>query len=205
MGIRGQKTEDGRQMLACRAAARIAGMRGTAATKLPPSDRGFTLIELVVVIIIVVVVMGLFLNRALYYQEQAEKVAMEEVAGAVQSALTMQYGRILVRGNPSDAAALVRDNPMNWLQKPPHNYAGEFYAPTPLAVDSGNWVFDLKSRELLYVPRNAGHFKPGKDGEKWIRFHVAMSYEAPRAPSLQNASPELTGVLFEPVEPYMWF
>ena len=158
-----------------------------------------------VTITVIVVLMGLFLNRALYYMEQAEKTAMEQVAGSIQSALTMQYGQILTRGKSSDVAALARDNPMNWMQKRPRNYAGEFYDPTPQSAEPGNWVFDLKSRDLVYVIDKADHFKPGKDGKQWIRFHVVVHYESSRLPSLQNASPELTGIVFEPVEPYSWF
>ena len=171
----------------------------------PRSSKGFTLIELIVVIIIIVVMIGTFLDRMQFYQEQAEKTVMETVAGAIQSALILQYGEIMTRGKPTDTAALAQDNPMNWLQKRPDNYSGEFYDPTPLAVAAGNWVFDLKSRELIYVLRNTNYFKPGKDGRKWIRFHVAVSYEASRLPSLQGAPPELTGILFKPVEPYSWF
>lgn len=171
----------------------------------PESSAGFTLIELIIVIIIIVTLMGLFMNRMMFYQEQAEKVAMDGVVGAIQSALILQYGQILTRGKPSDLVALTQDNPMNWLQKKPNNYVGEFYEPTPLSVDSGNWVFDLKSRDLIYLVRNAGHFKPGRDGKNWIRFHAATLYEPSRLPSLRNAAPELTGILFEPVEPYSWF
>lgn len=167
--------------------------------------RGFTLIELIVVIIIVVVMAGLFLDRMLFYVEQAEKTAMETVAGTIQSALTLQYGQILTRGKPSDVAALAQENPMNWLQKKPRNYAGEFYDPTPLSVASGNWMFDLKTRNLVYVVRNADYFKPGKDGKKWIRFHVEVNHEPSRLPSLQDAPAELTGIVFKPVEPYAWF
>ncbi|WP_435627496.1 type II secretion system protein [Candidatus Ferrigenium straubiae] len=167
--------------------------------------RGFTLLELIVVITIVAVLMGLFADRMLFYQEQAEKIAMEGVAASIQSALVMQYGQILTRGKPSDVAALAQDNPMNWLQKKPPNYAGEFYDTTPLSVESGNWVFDLRTRDLIYVVRNASYFRPGKDGRKWIRFHVVTSYETSRLPSLQAEAAELTGMLFEPVEPYLWF
>jgi prepilin-type N-terminal cleavage/methylation domain-containing protein len=191
--------KDGNQVAGYRLpnnASQVAGYR---------SSKGFTLFELIIVITIIVVLMGLFLNRALFYMEQAEKTAMEEVAGSIQIALTMQYGQILTRGKSSDPAALAQDNPMNWMQKRPRNYAGEFYDPTPLSVESGNWVFDLKSRNLVYVVRNANYFKPGKDGKKWIRFHVAVNYEASRLPSLQNTPPELTGLVFEPVEPYAWF
>jgi prepilin-type N-terminal cleavage/methylation domain-containing protein len=166
---------------------------------------GFTLLELIIVIVIIVTLMALFMNRMAFYQEQAEKVAMEDVAGAIQSALTLQYGKLLTRGKPSDVAALAEDNPMNWLQKRPGNYAGEFYEPTSQSVEPGNWVFDLKTRDLVYLIRNADNFKPGNDGKRWVRFHVVTYYEPSRLPSLQNAAPELTGLQFKPVEPYSWF
>ena len=166
------------------------------------SEFGFTLIELIIVIIIIVLLMGLFLNRALFYQEQAEKTAMEQVAGAIQSALTLQYGQIMTRGKQSDTAALAQDNPMNWLQRKPGNYSGEFYDPTPLAVAAGNWVFDLKSRELIYAPNQTANFIPGRDGNQWIRFRVHLGYE----PMLgkPEAGRELVTTLFEPTEPYHW-
>lgn len=168
-------------------------------------QRGFTLIELIVVIIILSVLMGTFLNRIYYYQERAEKTAMEGVAAAVQSALTMQYGRILIHGKPADVPALAQGNPMAWLQKKPPNYAGEFYDPMPQSVAAGSWIFDLKTHDLIYVLNNASYFTPGKDGKKWVRFHVAINHEAPPTASSQGAPLELTGALFEPVEPYVWF
>lgn len=171
----------------------------------PASSKGFTLIELIVVIVIVVVIGGTFLDRALYYQERAEKTAMEGVAAALQSALTLQYGQILTRGKPSDVPALAYANPMDWLQKKPDNYAGEFYDPSPVSAAPGNWVFDLKSRNLIYVPNNANYFSPGKDGKKWVRFHVVLDYQPPLAPSMRHEPAGLSGVLFEPVEPYSWF
>lgn len=167
--------------------------------------RGFSLFELVIVISVVAVLMSIVLGRMLYYQEQAEKTMMAGVAGTIQSALIIQYGRILTRGKASDVEWLAKDNPMNWLQQKPLNYAGEFHDPTPLTAEPGNWIFDLGSRELIYVPNLVNNFKPGKDGKQWIRYHVVVQYEPSRLPSLQNASPELTGIIFEPVEPYSWF
>ncbi len=168
-------------------------------------QQGFTLFELIVVIIIVVVIMAMFFDRARFYQEQAEKTAMEGVVGSIESAMTMQFGQLVTRGKSTDLPALVADNPMNWLQKKPRNYAGEYFDPSPATVDKGNWMFDLKSRDLIYVPRHTTYFQTGTDGNNWIRFHIRVDYEHSRLPSLQNRPPQLTGASFLPVEPYSWF
>ncbi len=171
----------------------------------PQSPKGFTLLELILVISIIAILGGLFLSRIPYYQEQAEKTAMEQVAAAVQSALVLRYGALMVRGADSQLllGELARDNPINWLQEKPRNYAGEFFDPSPQAVRPGSWVFDLKSRELVYVVDHADYFKPGQDGRKWIRFRVQLKYEP--ALGRPDAGKELTGTLFQPVEPYRWF
>jgi prepilin-type N-terminal cleavage/methylation domain-containing protein len=165
-------------------------------------QQGFTLIELIVVVCIVVILIGTLLNRVSYYQEQAEKVAMQQVAGALQSALTMEYGSLMTHGQGSRVSELVTENPMDWLSRKPENYSGEFYAPTSGSVAPGNWVFDLKSRDLVYVVDRGEHFTPGRDGNKWVRYHVRLTYEQLPAGDEEKA---LTGVLFEPVEPYSWF
>jgi general secretion pathway protein G len=181
------------------------GVVGESANRRQTPNSGFTLLELIVVILIISVLVGLFINRALEYQEQAEKTAMQQVEGAIQSALMLQYGQIKTRGKSSDIAALTEINPIELLQKKPPNYSGEFFDPTQSQLGAGNWAFDLKSHELVYAPRNAAHFKPGKDGNKWIRFHVLARAERSPLPSLTDQPAELTGLLFEPVEPYVWF
>jgi len=165
---------------------------------------GFTLIELIVVIAILSILVGTLLNRVLYYQEQAEKTAMVEVAGAIQSALTIQHGRLMVRGMGAGVTALAADNPMGWLAKKPRNYAGEFYDLAPASITPGNWAFDLKARELVYVLNRADYFVPGKDGKKWVRYRVSLMYDPVSGAPGKNPG-ELVGVLFDPVEPYRWF
>ena len=165
------------------------------------SQGGFTLLELVVVIAIVVFLATTFLNRVWFYQEQAEKAAMVEVAGVIQNELLMKYGHLLIRNEIAGVAALATENPMGWLAKVPRNYAGEFYDPLPVALPSGNWAFDLKSHELIYVPERTDYFVPGTDGQKWIRYRVKLLYD----PVSGGGGKALVGVLFEPVEPYRWF
>lgn len=156
------------------------------------------------VISIVVVLVGALLDRVWFYQELAEKTAMEQVAGALQNALTMQYGSLMTQGKESLVSGLAVENPMNWLQKKPGNYSGEFYDPTPRSVAPGNWVFDLKSRDMVYVLNHSEHFVPGKDGNKWVRYHVKLIHE-PLPGASGGTEKALAGLLFAPVVPYDWF
>ncbi len=165
-------------------------------------SKGFSLIELIIVIAVISVLISIILDRVWYYQEMAEKTAMEEIAGSIQSALTMQHGKQYVRGKQDRISSLATDNPVKLLQKPPRNYSGEFYDPSPRAVAPGNWMFDLKLRELIYVVDRSGHFVPGKDGNKWIRFNVKIQYEQA---SRGEDGKELVGIVFEPKEPIGWF
>lgn len=168
-------------------------------------EQGFSLIELVIVVAVISVLLSFFLDRVWYYQELAEKTAMEQDVDAIQSALTMQHGKRYVNNNEQDINLLLTQNPVKWLQKLPKNYEGEFYDPSPLAVARGSWVFDLKSRELIYVLSRTGHFVPGKDGKQWIRFHVRVEYDPTIHGGTATGGQELVGTVFEPVENVKWF
>jgi prepilin-type N-terminal cleavage/methylation domain-containing protein len=168
--------------------------------------KGFTLLELIVVICVISILVGELLKRVPIYTEQAEQAAMEQTVGAMQSALTMRVGSLMTHGaaTEKELKALASDNPLEWLQQKPKNYAGEFFNPTPKTVAPGQWMFDLKSRDLIYVVDRSGHFTPGKDGQKWIRFHVKFEYEASTG-SAAGGNKGLASALFEPTEPYRWF
>jgi len=92
---------------------------------------GFTLIELIIVICIVALCAGLLLERLRFYQEAAEKAAMEYNVGAVKSALQLRVAALLVRGEERKIESLARINPIDWLMEPPPGYRGEFRAPQP--------------------------------------------------------------------------
>jgi prepilin-type N-terminal cleavage/methylation domain-containing protein len=169
----------------------------------PVSSKGFTLLELIVVISIISILIGAILSRIPFYQEQAEKAVMEQTVAAMQGALVMRTGSLMARGDVMEKGllALANENPIGWLQQKPKNYAGEFFDPAPNAVKPGQWMFDLKSRDLIYVPERSEYFTPGKDGKKWARFHVKLEYEA----QVRGGKKEFAAALFEPAEPYHWF
>jgi len=164
---------------------------------------GLTLIELIVVVCIIGVSATLLLDRLRFYQEAAEKAAMEYTVGAVKSALQLQVAAMLVGGEERNIESLARVNPTGWLKEPPPGYRGEFRAPQP-AVPRGSWYFDATRSELVYVPDLDGHLKVPGDGSKRLRFKVRFEF----APSERDSKREriaFTGVRIELVTPYTWF
>jgi prepilin-type N-terminal cleavage/methylation domain-containing protein len=169
----------------------------------PRSSRGFTLVELLVVVSLVAILASMLFSRVLFYQEMAEKAAMQQVVGALQGALVLQYGHRLTLGMDGELNNISAENPMNWLAQQPINYLGEFNAIKPDAIEPGNWAFERTTHELIYIPDHAEYFEPAKDGVKWIRFRTRFAYEAAPGNKSKRVK-ELTGVTIAPVEPYQW-
>jgi general secretion pathway protein G len=165
---------------------------------------GFTLFELIVVICIVAILAGILFNRLRLYQEAAEKAAMQQTAAAIKSALQMRVAAYMISGRDNEIEKLRNENPVNWLQEKPADYAGEFYADAYARVRPGSWYFDLTRRELIYVINLGDNFKPGPDASKSVRYRVRIEYE--NVP--ETGAPlrkVLSAVSFAPVQPYVWF
>lgn len=175
--------------------------------KLPPHSRtsGFTLFELIVVIIVVAVLSGILLGRFLTYQELSEKTAMEQTAGAIRSALTIQMAGLITHGRAEDIAKLADVNPITLLMRKQKNYVGEFYEPDLKEISPGSWYFDLKQRQLVYLIHQGRHFLPDRSGVKRVRYRINVVYnEAVANGSNKNGKRNLGGVILEEVEPYIW-
>jgi len=167
---------------------------------------GFTLIEFLVVIIIISTLGAVLLDRMLFYQEAAEKAAMEQIAGTLRSALHLQIADKLVKGQIQAIPHLAEDNPMDWLAEQPANYVGERFGPAPGEVEKGNWYYDLKDRQLVYVVARGGHFMPNQVGRKEVRYGVRLVYaRAPQAGRENTDKQEVNGVILAVTEPYRWF
>jgi len=162
---------------------------------------GLTLIELVVVLCIIAVMSVFLLNRLRYYQEAAEKAAMEGNVGALKSALQLRVAAMLMKGEERKIPTLASANPVEWLAEPPRGYQGEFRAPKP-AVPRGSWYFDATGKELVYVPGLDDHLERLADGSKRLRFRVRLELD-PTDPDSKSAV--FTAIRMEPVMPYRWF
>ncbi len=171
---------------------------------------GFTLLELAVVAVIVGILATALLNRVVYYQEQAEKTAMEQTLGTLRSALHLQIADILVSGNTAGINRLADQNPMSWLSEKPGNYVGEFYSPKPGIVGSGNWYFDPHQKNLVYLVANTGHLHTAPSEANQLRFSVKLVNGANEIAATSTADEAarrkaVVGVVLTPAISYAWF
>ena len=168
--------------------------------------QAFTLFELVVVVTVIAVLAVVLAEHLLTYQERAEKAAMEQVVVVLRSALQLRVAGLLVRDRMNDIKRLETDNPMDWLSDRPANYIGVFADPPAEDISAGNWYFDGRNRQLVYVPERTRHFVPGRDGQTAIRFHVHVDVGVlPGEQGQANPMRGLSSMQLTAIEPYNWF
>jgi general secretion pathway protein G len=163
---------------------------------------------LAVVVVIVAIMATLLLQRVMFYEEQAEKTAMEQMLGTLRSALHLQIADRIVHGQMQQLHALAGDNPMNWLAEKPKNYAGEYYGPASGQVGAGNWYFDMGDHTLVYLVANQNHLKTAPGENNKLRFQSRLLpglVATPETGKQSVADNSIEGVLLETVIPYKWF
>ena len=163
-----------------------------------PLSTGFTLFELIVVICVAGVLAAAAIERLLYYQELAEKAAMESVLAGTKMGLQIRMAELIITGNQARMAELEQENPMRWLDEPPASFAGDYRVP----ARGGSWYFARDARQLVYVPNSSRHLQFGGDAAE-LRFQVKLRYAEMDGGSGRMKT--LSGVALEPVVPYRWF
>lgn len=167
------------------------------------SRRGFSLVELAVVVSVIGVLSVILLKQALFYQEQAEKTAMEQTVGIIRSALHIQTAALFAKGRGGDIPQLLKQNPMDWLAEKPVNYKGEYFAPKREDIEPGTWFFDLQSGSLVYSVRNDAHFHIGSGDGNQVQFRPVLVTGLQKIGAADDKTIE--GATLDPVVPYKWF
>lgn len=168
-------------------------------------NRGFSLLELVIVIVIISVLLVLAISRLLALQVDAERVTMETVAGTLRSALGMKVAESIVRSKVADLNLLEGSNPMYLLAEPPRNYLGEKDGVDPATLEDGNWYFDKRAKQLVYLVRNKGFFSGGLPNPPRAGFAVRLVYSDRNGNGVFDRGTDVVeGLRLSPVEPYFW-
>jgi general secretion pathway protein G len=161
--------------------------------------RGFTLFELAVCVMIIGVLAAVLLNRLAYYQEMAEKAAMESTARLIKTGLQIRLAELIIANRQSEADALGLEDPMRWLEEKPVNYGGAFQD----FPRRGAWYFDGQERQLVYVVNNGSRLElDGQTDRKQVRFSARLLRD--RVQTAGGAVESVTGVTLTTVTPYRW-
>jgi general secretion pathway protein G len=159
----------------------------------------------VVVIVIISFLLVLAISRFLALMVDAERVAMETVAGTLRSAIGIKVAEHIVRQDVAGLSRLEGSNPMDRLSELPGNYLGELDNPDPARLVDGNWYFDTRSRTLVYLVRNKGFFTGGLPDPPRARFAVRLVYDDRNRNGRFDAGVDaIEGVRLQALERYSW-
>ena len=162
------------------------------------ADRGFTMFELLIAVSVIAVLGVVMLNRVFFYQELAEKQAMENTASIIKAALQYRMAELMSANREEEIRALATENPMRWLERTPSNYLGERREP----AEPGNWYFDPGTRHLNYVVEKDSYLKLDQPAPKRIEYQVRVRYEQVEMYGARNNV--LVGVALIPITHYKW-
>ena len=164
-------------------------------------QRGLTRLEFAIVAILLAMLLGTYLRAVRYYQEQAEAISVRLTLSHIQVGFAQEWmERISKSTNRQGMTELAGANPVRWLEYPPPNYLGEMKTPKMERLDRGSWFFDLQRKELVYLPRLAGHLElSGSEDTKVLRWTIRLA-QNPKA-----KDPEFGDLALVPVYPYQWF
>jgi hypothetical protein len=132
---------------------------------------GASFVEFAVCMTLMGIVVGVLLERALYYQEYAEKTAMESTAQNIRTGLRYKVAELILANRVSEIQTLADENPMDWLAEKPGNYLGELDS-APADEPKGQWYFDKRDRELVYTADNRRHFSPSSYRDFTVRYRA---------------------------------
>lgn len=160
---------------------------------------GFSLFELLVCIIIISVLAAVLLNRLGYYQEMAEKAAMESTLQTIKTGLQIRLAELIVTNRQGQAAELETEDPVQWLDDKPPNYGGDYRFP----LDTATWYFDAGERQLVYVVNTGSRLDlDAGSGPKQVRFRARLLKD--RVKVYGTTMESVTGVTLVPVQSYRW-
>jgi type II secretory pathway pseudopilin PulG len=169
------------------------------------SERGFSLLELLVIVVVVSVLFVVAIDRLLALPVEAERVTVQSIAGALRSALYIEVVGAAARGRMAQLETAGGSNPMLRLSEKPDNYAGEYFGPDPATFPPGTWYFDTQARALVYVVRFPERFVSGLAGPPRLRLAIQPEYEdLDRNGRFDPGRDPVRGLKLVPLEPYSW-
>ena len=158
-------------------------------------------------IVITSVLAIILLNRFFYYQEVAEKAAMDITVMNVRSGLRLRIAELMMQDRMDEMGHLMDENPILWLETPPSNYIELLDGkPEKNAATPGNWHFDNERKELVYVLQHDAFFKSETNESSNVKKAIRFRVNAITPPRSNNGDTvrRIEGITLTSVTQYHW-
>jgi hypothetical protein len=162
---------------------------------------GASRLEMLVAISAIAVVATVLGERLLFYQEYAEKVAMDLTIASMRAGLRSKVAGLLIADRLPEVSTLADENPVRWLERNPANYLGEL-DQVPDQEPRGKWYFDRRRQELVYTANNRRFFTPSVYRDFTVRLRP-MRVSAHDGVQRKPREPEWVALVV--VNDYQWF
>ncbi len=169
------------------------------------TQRGLSLVELMVAVIAIGILAGALLERVLPLIGRAQRTAFVQVRVDLQTALLLEAAERITRGEAETLPSLADVNPMTLLLTPPGNYVGAFAWATDDDVPAASWYFDEHSRRLVYRVGRYTRFdaQGGPPGRVELRTEFVFEDRDGNG-SFEPARDEFAGLRLTPVHAFAW-
>ncbi len=165
------------------------------------NQHGFSLFEIVVVILLIGVLVSAAIDRLLQLQIETERISVKHVIGVLESAVYMQTAEIVLRQGLGSLREMENTNPVDYLEKPPDNYAGKKSGAAAEGVPVSNWYFDSVKHVLVYKVKNIKYFESDIQGEPRIQLKLFLIY---RDGIKSDRNTNIQGVKLSSLYKYNW-
>lgn len=170
-----------------------------------PRQQGFTLIELVVVIIIISSLLYFAFERLLKLEVQAERAAMIQVIGTINSAIGMAISKHILDGTIPALRNYIDSNPMDLLAQTPPSYLGSFADKPPKLPKGAIWYYDQAHHSLVYVTGSPHYFLSKGQKKSVTEFKILPVYDDNNHNGYFDAGDTLVGLKLAATAPYHWY
>lgn len=160
-------------------------------------QKGLSLFEIGILAAVSAAIVAFFLHKVEYYEEQSEKVVVEQTIHIIRIAVKFKIALLDIQQKEYDRPSLIKQNPIEWLKQKPQGYRGEFTAAEQPKINPNEWYFDKDTKEVVYVVNRTKHLEIESRHETYDRLgHTLLRFSLVK---------DGQSIAFEPVYLYRWF
>ena len=167
-------------------------------------QQGFTLLELVVVIIIISGLLYVAIDRLLKLEVSAERAALTQVIGNINSALGMVISKHIVQNDIAGLREYIDSNPMDLMAQTPPSYLGSYHGKPRHMVKGVNWYYDKDSHTLVYVSGSPEYLRSDGPEKSVIKLKIFPVYDDNNRNGRFDTGDTLVGLKLAATAPYHW-